>query len=142
MTRGGAEVAFTHSPGQYPVTEHDQEIHHGARRRELAEPGKNARRFLPGWSRREGLSALALIVAVFAVYLPVWNAGFVWDDTFYLQESPNISGLRGLMAIWTTGSADISPFMLTTLWVEHALWGFEPLPYHLVNLVLHGACAV
>ena len=98
--------------------------------------------FLPGWSRREGLSALALIVAVFAVYLPVWNAGFVWDDTFYLQESPNISGLRGLMAIWTTGSADISPFMLTTLWVEHALWGFEPLPYHLVNLVLHGACAV
>jgi tetratricopeptide (TPR) repeat protein len=98
--------------------------------------------FLPVWSRREMLGALALIVAVFVVYLPVWNAGFVWDDVFYLQESPNISGLRGLAAIWTTGSADISPFMLTTLWVEHALWGFEPLPYHLVDVLLHGACAV
>ncbi len=32
--------------------------------------------------------------------------------------------------------------MLTTFWVEHALWGLAPLPYHLVNVLLHGACAV
>ena len=26
--------------------------------------------------------------------------------------------------------------------MEHALWGLAPLPYHLVNVLLHGACAV
>jgi hypothetical protein len=31
---------------------------------------------------------------------------------------------------------------LTTFWVEHALWGLAPLPYHIVNVLLHGACAV
>ena len=51
-------------------------------------------------------------------------------------------GLRGLKDIWTTNAADISPFTFTTFWVEHALWGLAPLPYHLVNVLLHGACAV
>jgi tetratricopeptide (TPR) repeat protein len=32
--------------------------------------------------------------------------------------------------------------VFTTFWVEHALWGFEPLPYHLVTVLLHGACAI
>jgi tetratricopeptide (TPR) repeat protein len=32
--------------------------------------------------------------------------------------------------------------VITTFWVEHALWGLEPLPYHLVNILMHGACAV
>ena len=26
--------------------------------------------------------------------------------------------------------------------MEHALWGLAPLPYHLVNVLLHGACAI
>jgi len=26
--------------------------------------------------------------------------------------------------------------------VEHALWGLAPLPYHLVNVLMHGACVV
>src|SRR5208282_544874 len=44
--------------------------------------------------------------------------------------------------IWTTSAADICPLVLTTFWVEHALWELAPLPYHLVNVVMHGACAV
>jgi len=27
-------------------------------------------------------------------------------------------------------------------WAEHALWGLNPLPYHLVNIVMHGLSAV
>jgi tetratricopeptide (TPR) repeat protein len=27
-------------------------------------------------------------------------------------------------------------------WVEHALWGLAPLPYHLVNVFQHAACAI
>ena len=48
----------------------------------------------------------------------------------------------GWKNIWTTKAADISPLTFTTFWVEHALWGLAPLPYHLVNVLLHGACAV
>jgi tetratricopeptide (TPR) repeat protein len=47
-----------------------------------------------------------------------------------------------LKEIWTTSAADICPLTLTTFWVEHALWGLGPLPYHLVNVLLHGASAV
>ncbi len=97
---------------------------------------------LPAWSGREWFSALALLVAVFAAYLPVWKAGFVWDDRYYLTDSPAMLGLRGLVVVWTSSIADISPLATTTFWVEHALWGFAPLPYHLVNVLQHGACAV
>ncbi len=59
-----------------------------------------------------------------------------------LTANPCIVGPLGLKEIWTTNAADICPLVLTTFWVEHALWGLEPLPYHLVNILMHGACAV
>ena len=98
--------------------------------------------FLPAWSALEWISALVLLLAVFVAYLPVWKAGFVWDDSFYLTDNPNLIDMRGLTAIWTGSAADISPLAITTFWVEHALWGFAPLPYHLVNVLEHGACAL
>ena len=59
-----------------------------------------------------------------------------------LTANPCIVGPLGLKEIWTTSAADICPLVLTTFWVEHALWGLAPLPYHLVNVLMHGACAV
>ena len=59
-----------------------------------------------------------------------------------LTANPCVVGPLGLKEIWTTNAADICPLTLTTFWVEHALWGLEPLPYHLVNVLLHGACAI
>jgi hypothetical protein len=47
-----------------------------------------------------------------------------------------------LKEIWTTRAADICPLTLTTFWVEHALWGLNPRAYHLVNVLLHAACAL
>jgi Flp pilus assembly protein TadD len=91
---------------------------------------------------RDWLWALLLALAVLAAYQPVWRAGFVWDDRLYISDNPSIKGLSGLKEIWTTRAADISPLTLTTFWVEHAWWGAHPLPYHLVNVLLHAACAV
>jgi Tfp pilus assembly protein PilF len=97
---------------------------------------------LPAWTRREWLGALALVGAVVLAYLPVWHAGYVWDDRVYVEHNPYLDGLRGLKVIWTSSVADISPLAFTTFWVEHALWGVAPLPFHLVNVAQHGACAV
>ena len=59
-----------------------------------------------------------------------------------VTANPCIVGPLGLKEIWTTSAADICPLTLTTFWVEHALWGLAPLPYHLINVFMHGGCAV
>ena len=97
----------------------------------------------PSWYSQDWFLGLSLLLAVFLVYAqPVWHAGFLWDDDHHFSENPVIVGPLGLKEIWTTQAALICPLVLTTFWVEHALWGLAPLPYHLVNVFLHGACAV
>jgi tetratricopeptide (TPR) repeat protein len=96
----------------------------------------------PSWFRHDWLWGLMLMLAVILAYMPVWQAGFIWDDSVVLTANPCIVGPLGLKEIWTTSAADICPLTLTTFWIEHALWGLGPLPYHLVNLLLHGASAV
>ena len=44
--------------------------------------------------------------------------------------------------IWTSSHARICPLVITSFWVQHALWGLNPLPYHLVNVAMHAACAL
>ena len=94
------------------------------------------------WFNRDAWWGLLLILAVFLAYQPVWYAGYIWDDDGRLTANPCIVGPLGLKEIWTTSAADLCPLVYTTFWVEHALWGLAPLPYHLVNVLLHGTCAV
>jgi len=96
----------------------------------------------PPWFSRDWIWGLILVLAVILVYQPVWYAGFIWDDGVYVTANPCIIGPLGLKEIWTTSAAQICPLVLSTFWVEHALWGLAPLPYHLVNVLMHGACAV
>jgi tetratricopeptide (TPR) repeat protein len=86
--------------------------------------------------------SLVLFFAVVLVYQPVWYGGFTWDDDDLITANPSIIGPLGLKEIWTTHAADICPLTITSFWVEHALWGLAPLPYHLTTVCLHGACAV
>jgi tetratricopeptide (TPR) repeat protein len=92
--------------------------------------------------RRDWLWGLILILFVVLAFTPVWKAEFVWDDESILTANPCIIGPLGLKEIWTTSAADICPLTLTTFWTEHALWGLNPRPYHLANILLHGACAI
>jgi len=91
---------------------------------------------------REWVWGLILILAVVVTYAPVWWAGFIWDDDSHLTANPCIVGPLGLKEIWTTNEARFYPLVLTTFWLEHAVWGMAPLPYHLVNLLLHATSAV
>ena len=82
-----------------------------------------------------------MLLALLLVYAPVWHAGYLWDDDTLLTANPCIVGPLGLGEIWTTPHADICPLTLTTLWLLHKLWGLAPLPYHLLNVALHGVGA-
>lgn len=96
----------------------------------------------PRWTRNEWLLLGLLLLAVTAAYLPIRHAGFIWDDEHHLTENPCIIGPLGLKDIWTTAAANYFPLVLTTMWLEHAIWGLAPLPYHIVNVLLHVAAAV
>ena len=96
----------------------------------------------PSGLPRDWLWGLILMLFVILAYTPIWRAGFVWDDVGILTANPCIVGPLGLKEIWTTNAADICPLVITTFWMEHALWGLAPLPYHLVNVLMHGVCAV
>src|ERR1700722_374402 len=85
---------------------------------------------------------VALVAMTFVAYLGVRHAGFIWDDEMHVTQNPAIVGPLGLKAIWTTRAARYFPLTLTTFWVEHALWGLNPLLYHAFNVLMHGACAV
>jgi tetratricopeptide (TPR) repeat protein len=85
---------------------------------------------------------MLLVAAIFIAYQPVWRAGFIWDDDVHLTANPCIVGPLGFLAIWTSSAAFYYPLALTTFWLEHASWGLNPIPYHLVNIAMHAACAI
>jgi tetratricopeptide (TPR) repeat protein len=94
-----------------------------------------------GWSNN-WVAGLVLVAAVLIAYGRVAHAGYIWDDDMHLTRNPCIVGPLGLKEIWTTRAARICPLVLTTFWVEHSLWGLNPLPYHAVNVLLHAASAL
>jgi len=91
--------------------------------------------------RRAG--ALLLVAMVAVVYLPALSGGFVWDDDDHLTHNPHVAAPDGLRDIWTTLRASrYYPLTLTTFWAVRQLFGLHPLPYHVLNVVLHAANAL
>ena len=94
------------------------------------------------YSRPDVLALLALGPLVAVCYLPaiLWG-GFVWDDNPCIKVDP-VRDVSGLWQIWFSPSAieqenHYWPLVYTTFWLEHKLWGFAPVGYHVVNVLLH-----
>ena len=85
---------------------------------------------------------LALCILVTACYFPAINAGFIWDDRGFLTAEP-VQDAAGIWDIWFEPSSlkavegHYWPVVYSTFWLEHKLWGFEPLGFHVVNILLH-----
>ena len=96
---------------------------------------------MPELAQRDLLALLGLAVLACVSYYPSLAGGFVWDD-FVFTEAPVVQAASGIWNIWFS-PADIRheghywPIVYTTFWLEHKLWGLDPLGYHVVNLVLH-----
>ena len=97
-----------------------------------------------GSARPLVLPALLLVALTVAAFAPVVNARYVWDDELYVTGNPHLRDAAGLLDMWfRLGSTTMYvPAVFTTLWVEHQLWGLDPLGYHLVNLAFHAACVL
>ena len=92
-------------------------------------------------SPREMLAVLTISLLVVLTYFPALQGGFVWDDVIFSEE-PVIHSPDGLRSIWLA-PADIRneghywPLVYTSFWLEHKIWGLNPVGYHAVNILLH-----
>jgi Tfp pilus assembly protein PilF len=97
-----------------------------------------ARSRYPAW-----LPGTLLVLVTMLAYLPVWHAGFIWDDDAFLTDNPLIKAPDGLYQFWcTTNAPDYFPMTSTTLWLEWRLWGMNAVGYHVVNVLLHATSSV
>jgi hypothetical protein len=93
--------------------------------------------------RRTVLGAL-LVLLPLAAYLPALDGDFVWDDDYNVTGNVNLRDLAGLTRIWldTRSTQQYYPLTHTSFWIDHHLWGDDPVGYHAVNVLLHAASAL
>lgn len=94
------------------------------------------------WWCATWFKCLLVTAALVLLYAPALQSGFTWDDDEHLTQNPCIIGPQSIGDIWTTRAARICPLVLSTFWLEHRLWGLSPLPYHLVNVLMHAGAAL
>lgn len=99
---------------------------------------------------------LWLVLPVLWVYFPSLGNSFVWDDFLVVVDNPFIQSWQNLPLVFTRryltapselsslgalniGSGEVTyrPVVTLTYFLEYALWGLNPLGYHLTNLLLH-----
>ena len=116
----------------------------GASRRPPA--AKTGRQTAPSEDRATGGQSWWLwpvfVVAVLATYSPAWHGGVLWDDGQHLTPASLLSP-GGFWRIWLSLGAtqQYYPVVHSAFWLFHAIWGYDPLGYHLVNIVLHATSA-
>lgn len=88
------------------------------------------------------MAAGILLAIIVIAYIPAWKAGFIWDDDQHLTKNPCIVGPSSFADIWTSTQAYYYPLVLTTFWFIHQIAGLNPLPYHVLNVLMHAGSAI
>lgn len=85
------------------------------------------------------LNLLFIFLVTVLCYFPAITGGYIWDDDSYVTKNTALLDLQGLKKIWLELEAtpQYYPITFTTFWLEHQLWGNQPLGYHLVNVFFH-----
>ncbi len=91
------------------------------------------------------IQGLILAALAFLLYLPSLRGGFLaWDDRTLVLENPvGRLPLGEAVRAAFSGPAGVAFWPLRDLSyaLDHALWGFAPLGFHLTNLLLYAAVA-
>jgi tetratricopeptide (TPR) repeat protein len=101
-------------------------------------------------ANRDLVRVLAIVALTCLSYLPVRQAGFVWDDKQHVMYTPQQVSLRGLRDLWLRPGfqPQYYPLTHTSFWIEYHLWGTDgsghprATGYHVVNVLLHAINAL
>jgi protein O-mannosyl-transferase len=95
-------------------------------------------------SRATTLAAVSLVILSLVAYVPLLDAGFIWDDDDYVTQNETLRTSNGLYRIWFVPRSipQYYPLVHSTFWIEYQLWGLQPTGYHVVNVLLHGLSSV
>lgn len=90
---------------------------------------------------------------IFALFLPALiflrtlRYDFVYDDKFLILQNPSVQSLADWKQIfhqpmWAFADSKATvpyyrPLLILLFAVEHSFFGYNPLPWHLINLLLH-----
>lgn len=90
---------------------------------------------------KTGHIILILLTVTILVYSnSINNAILEWDDAFYVNEEPQNKDLsiQGLKDIFTSTYVEMyHPLTIISFAISYKLWGLNPAPYHMFNLVFH-----
>ena len=75
-----------------------------------------------------------------SIYLGVLGSPFVYDDRVTVVENPTIRHLGDLRVV-VLGNI-FRPVVNLSFAIDHALWGLNPVGFHLTNLLLHAVNVV
>jgi protein O-mannosyl-transferase len=92
------------------------------------------------------LFCITIVVVTVVVFLPSLNNHFTnWDDNEYVTENADLQlpAPQYLQKIFTSSySSNYHPLTMMMYWTEHHFFKFNPVPYHIVNLMLHSITVV
>ncbi len=89
---------------------------------------------------------IALVALIILVFMTALDAGLVyWDDDDLLVNNTRYHVLSGENVKWmftTSYAGHFQPLTWLTYSLDFAVWGMEPLGYHLTNILFHAMTAV
>jgi len=99
---------------------------------------------------KQRIALLAGVIAILlTAHMPVFRAGFVWDDTALVLRDPLIrswrlipEGFEHFLFLDATPSNFYRPLQRLTYAMEYWAFIFNPTAYHLTNILLHATAAV
>ena len=87
--------------------------------------------------------AVALVGVAGLVYLPTLSYDFAWDDQMLITENRNLATSNPLHlfgeTFWPSPSGEgyYRPLVTLSFWFERHVWGLNPTPFHLTNVLLN-----
>jgi len=99
---------------------------------------------------RKGAAGLLILGLVGLLYADSLGNAFQYDDRHSIVENPHIRSLENLPGFFVepehfsrdADKAMYRPLVLVSLALNHAWSGYETYSYHLINVLLHGLCAL
>src|SRR5262245_8916946 len=89
--------------------------------------------------RQPWLELAILFGLAVLTYARAFTCGWIWDDDANVTACAPVLAWNGLATIWLDPHAiqQYYPVLHTAFWIEHKLWGLNPLGLHAVNVLLH-----